>query len=95
MPCKSFAEQRADAAASLALVAACDGDLLELRVLVGVYSDVDECVSSPCTNGICIESDANPSIATDSYLCACTGGWHATEIAKPVLVDVEEPTIEN
>ena len=40
------------------------------------YTDVNECMSSPCLHGAdCLESADTPDIAVGKFSCICTSGW--------------------
>ena len=51
--------------------------------------DYDECLSSPCTNGVCKDSN-NAVLALDSFSCTCTKGWTHKKSEAPCLIDVDE-----
>ena len=38
--------------------------------------DIDECLSDPCWNeGTCSDSNDDPAIAVDAYVCVCQSGF--------------------
>ena len=43
--------------------------ILTLKVIVPVFSDIDECVSSPCKNG------AQCTDHIDGFNCSCVAGY--------------------
>jgi len=41
-------------------------------LIISIFSDIDECSSSPCSNGATCSDQVN------GYTCTCVSGWQGT-----------------
>ena len=49
-----------------------------LTFCMGRIADIDECESSPCIWGNCSDSNTDPSLDADFFLCTCEAGYSGT-----------------